>query len=191
MMIEDIVETFFIMDQFKIDFITSFNVIIELWKTDTEFATAMNIRVLEVAGMIFFGGIVYSVIYLIQRKKKGEKQPTPIQPSQSMQPQHIQSVPRTEPIKHETLETSQLNDKNFEKYELLVSKFKNALTTYVQNKNADELKLNIIEIKRNHVNTLSTDEKQRVRELALKEMENKNLTPLKKKSVETLLKIVK
>ena len=171
---------------YNVSFEIGFKAVIELWKTNPEFQVFMNARLIEVGALILFGGIVYGILYLVRnRKKKSNPDQTPSQ----KETKHKTSN-KNNPTQKKGTSANTPKNQIIEKYDFILSLCKESVKKFSQNKDAEEFKQAVVNIKDNHLGKLTAIEKQTIFLLAVNQYDTETST-LEKKALETLMKISK
>lgn len=170
-------EAYWIAKEFSVSFSTAFNLLVDLWGKDISIKAYMNKRVFEVLAMTILGGIIYGTSYLIQYRKRAKFNQT-----QSVQP--ISRTTQNAPV------ISEMKTTENDIYVSLITHCKNAIETFTKDKNKENFKKEVINIKTNYIISLTDNEKETIKNICYKNLNNENISTTEKNAIETLLKII-
>ena len=75
-------------------------------------------------------------------------------------------------------------------YVSLITHCKNAIETFTKDKNKENFKKEVINIKTNYIISLTDNEKETIKNICYKNLNNENISTTEKNAIETLLKII-
>lgn len=177
-------ESYFVASEYNVSFQDSLNTIIKAWKTDAEIKSYMNTRVGQVAGMIALGGFVYG-IYFISQIKRNKKTQTANQIN--LQNANVNIV--SNPTKNSFELPKTKESPAIQTYNTVMNELKKSIAKFAQDKNQEALKLQIMNVKQKLIAPLATNEKQEIVLHTLEQQQKKN-TPIEKRAMTTLLKML-
>jgi len=188
-------EAILIAQEYGLSFIQGYTVLVELWKTEPEVSSYMNVRMIQIIAMIIFGGVVYGISYLVNysRAKKYKKnienfpqntnsgntenyQPSTYTP---YQPTTTQTTPK------QTINAEELRETYFRIFE----DCKKAFNTYLEDKNKNAFKEKLSYIKNSYLNKLSEEENNIIKSNLEKKLSNQATTENDKKVAKLLLSL--
>lgn len=143
-----IVEAGIIAKEYKISLTDSFKVLLELFKTDQQSRDYLIRRIVEITVMMFVGGAIYIILYFIEsknqknikQKQNGENSDENTKDNQSVFAEIKNKNDITNPPKVRAIEVE---------YSNLYNKCSDAYNKYIKNKNQEEFKQELLNIKKN------------------------------------------
>lgn len=190
-----IVEAIWIAKEYSTSFSVSYSLLIELWKTEPEIKSYMNARMLQIAGMILLGGVLYGTLYTVNyfKAKKAKKAmdnnnvSTPTANNEILTKQ----VKQTEDIKTEETTKEPIKTTAEVVYSSALNECRNAILKLMQTKDQETFKKEVKEIQTKYISKLSIPDKDCLIMIINSEVNKESLSSLDKKANQTLLKIIK
>ena len=193
-------EAIWVANEANCSFSDAYKIVIELWKTNAEIKAYMNKRMLQVAGMILLGGIVYGAYFIANIvKAKKNNQSASNNETQTNNQTQITNIQKPENMVKPEQQNAEINEtkKDFptlskaeETYNLLIVECKNAILKFVKDKNQEAFKTTLKELKLQKISSLSAKEKEEIATMANNMLKVENISEINKKSNETLIKLL-
>ena len=165
----------------------AYKVVLDLWKTDATIQTYMNSRVMQIAGMIILGGVVYGVSAIINNKKSKK---TTINTTEPQTPTQNKQLTRTAPVLNSTNISDQIVKQAKDLYVSSFNDCKEALEKFEKDQNQETLDKTKFLIQQRHLADINENVREHLIIIINKFLAKEDLSQIDRKVNLALLKML-